>query len=67
LRRERQADTYVSIVVCLVAAIVYWVGNASMKTMAQNGLLNPVVAAWLVNVVFLAGSVVILRKLDRGT
>lgn len=67
LRRERQADTYVSVVICLVAAIVYWIGNASMKSLAQNGLLNPVVAAWAVNVLFLVGAIVILRKLDRGT
>jgi lipopolysaccharide export system permease protein len=66
LRSERQADTYVHVVLCLLAAILYWVGNVSAKTMAQNGLLNPVVAAWSANVIFLAISIFILRKLDRG-
>jgi lipopolysaccharide export system permease protein len=66
LRSERQADTYVNVVLCLLAAILYWVGNASAKTMAQNGLLNPMVAAWSANFLFLAAAIIILRKLDRG-
>jgi lipopolysaccharide export system permease protein len=45
LRHERQADTYVGIVWCLVAAIVYWIGNFSLRSLAQNGVISPLIAA----------------------
>lgn len=66
LRKERQADTYLNVVLCLVAAVAYWVGNASMKSLAQNGLVNPLFAAWLVNGLFLVVTILIILKLDRG-
>lgn len=66
LRKERRADTYMGVVYSLVAAVVYWVGNASMRNLAGNGLMNPVLAAWLVNVVFVAGAFFVVSKLERG-
>jgi lipopolysaccharide export system permease protein len=48
LRQERQADTYVGIVWCLVAAIVYWIGNFSLRSLAQNGVIAPQIAAAVV-------------------
>jgi lipopolysaccharide export system permease protein len=48
LRHERQADTYVGVLWCLVAAIIYWIGNFSLKTLAQNGVVSPFFAAFCV-------------------
>lgn len=67
LRKERQTDTYIGIVFILLGAIAYTVGNMSMRSFAQAGLLNPIVAAWAINFIFAAIGISILRRLDRGT
>ena len=66
LRRERQADTYIGIVLCLGAGVLYWVGNLSLRSMAQNGLVNPMLAAWTTTVVLGMLSFYLVHKLDRG-
>lgn len=66
LRKERQADTYFGIVICLCVAIVYWVGNISMRSLAANGVLNPLVAAWATPLVLGIVAFFIVRTLDRG-
>ena len=66
LRRERQADTYIGIVLCLGAGVLYWVGNLSLRSMAQNGLVNPMLAAWTTTVVLGCLSFYLVHKLDRG-
>ena len=65
LRRERQADTYIGIVVCLLTAAMYWGGSASMRTMATSGALSPHLAAWLPPVAFLFLGVVLMLRVDR--
>lgn len=66
LRRERQADTYIGIVFCLAVAIVYWVGNILMRNLAQNGVVNPMLAAWTMTVLLAVAGVYLVQKLDRG-
>lgn len=65
LRRERQADTYIGIVVCLLVAAVYWGGSASMRTMAVSGALSPYIAAWLPPVAFMALGILLMLRVDR--
>ncbi|MEN9811012.1 MAG: hypothetical protein RLZZ488_2579 [Pseudomonadota bacterium] len=65
LRRERQADTYIGIVACLLAASVFWGSAAAMRAVAANGLLPSFVAAWLPTVLFLALGIALMLKVDR--
>lgn len=65
LRRERQADTYIGIVICLLTAAVYWGGSASMRTMAAAGSLSPSLAAWLPPVAFLCLGLALMLRVDR--
>jgi lipopolysaccharide export system permease protein len=66
LRRERQADTYMGIVYCLGAAIVFWVGNLSMRNLAQNGVIPPLIAAWVVTFLLGTACALLVRKLDSA-
>ncbi len=66
LRKERQADTYVGVIYCLTAAILFWVGNLSMRNLAQNGVVHPLIAAWSVTAVLGALCFLLVRKLDKA-
>lgn len=66
LRKERRADTYMGVVYSLVAAVIYWVGNASMRNLAGNGVVNPILAAWLVNGIFVVGAFIVVTQLEKG-
>lgn len=66
LRRERQADTYIGIVLCLAAAILYWVGNMSLRSLAQNSVIHPLFAAWTMPVVLAVLVFFVVHKLDKG-
>ena len=66
LKHERNADTYIGIMYCLIAAIVYWVGNLSMRSLAQNGLFPPLIAAWAVPALLGVFCFWLVRKLDRA-
>jgi lipopolysaccharide export LptBFGC system permease protein LptF len=46
IRHERQTDTYAGIFVALALALVYWAGNFALRTLAQNGHVPPVLAAF---------------------
>lgn len=66
LRKERQADTHIGVVVCLIVAILYWFGNIAMRNLAQNDVVNPILAAWATNIGLMATAFLFVRKLDRG-
>jgi lipopolysaccharide export LptBFGC system permease protein LptF len=65
LRRERQADTYIGIVVCLLTASMYWGGSASLRTMAAAGTVSPYLAAWCPPLLFLCFGVILMLRVDR--
>jgi lipopolysaccharide export system permease protein len=65
LRRERQADTYIGVVVCLLTAAIYWGGSASLRTMAVAGSVSPYLAAWFPPLLFLCFGVVLMLRVDR--
>ena len=66
LRKERQAENYKGIIVCLALAILYWVGNLIMRSVGQNQMIHPLLAAWTVNLVFGCIAFVYLRNLDQS-
>ena len=65
LRRERQADTYIGIVVSLLAAAMYWGGAASLRTMALSGAVSPYIAAWLPPLLFTCVAGFLTVRVDR--
>lgn len=66
IHKERQADTYFHVILCLVAAIIYWLGNASMRNLSIGGSVHPFVAAWATNIALLAVSLFVVLKLEKG-
>jgi lipopolysaccharide export system permease protein len=66
LRKERQADTYMGIVLIIFAAIIYWVGSAAIRGFAQQGHIPPLLAAWTMNAVFAVVGFGIVRRVDKG-
>ncbi len=66
LRKERQEENYIGIVICLVAALIYWFGNLSLRNLAIKGSINPIVAAWFMNILVGVLSFILVRKLDKG-
>jgi len=65
LRRERQADTYIGIVVSLLAAAMYWGGAASLRTMALSGAVSSHLAAWLPPLLFSCVAGFLAIRVDR--
>lgn len=65
LRKERQADTYIGVALVLVLALLFWLGNEVMRSLAQSSRLNPVLAAWTTSVVFTFFGIYLLRKVDK--
>ncbi|KAB8032229.1 LptF/LptG family permease [Fluviispira multicolorata] len=66
LKKERQEETYIGIVICLIAALIYWFGNMALRSFAVKGALNPFIAAWSMNVLVAMLSYLLIRKLDKG-
>jgi lipopolysaccharide export LptBFGC system permease protein LptF len=65
LRRERQADTYIGIVVSLLVAAMYWGGAASLRTMALSGAVSSYIAAWLPPMLFMFIAGYLTVRVDR--
>lgn len=65
LRRERQADTYIGIVVCLIVAAVFWGSAAAMRAVAASGTLPGYLAAWGPTVLFLVFGIILILRVDR--
>jgi lipopolysaccharide export system permease protein len=65
LRRERQADTYIGIVVSLLVAAMYWGGAASLRTMALSGAVSSYIAAWLPPLLFMFIAGYLTVRVDR--
>lgn len=65
LRRERQADTYIGIVVCLLTAAIFWGSSAAMRALASNGVLPSFLAAWGPTVLFILFGIFLMLRVDR--
>jgi lipopolysaccharide export system permease protein len=66
LRKERQEEKYIGIVICLATALIYWFGNMFLKSFAAKGSINPLLAAWAMNILVAFLSYLLIRKLDKG-
>jgi lipopolysaccharide export system permease protein len=66
LRKERQEENYIGIVLCLVAALIYWFGTLALRNLAIKGIMNPLLAAWMMNICIGFLSFIFIRKLDEG-
>lgn len=66
LRKERQEENYIGIILCLAAALVYWFGNLILRNLSIKGVINPIAAAWFMNVFIGLLSYIFVRKLDEG-
>lgn len=65
IRHERQTDTYAGIFVALALALVYWAGNFALRTLAQNGHVPPVFAAFAMSGLLLLFGLWQLRTLTH--
>lgn len=60
--RTRGGGMMLNIGICLGLVLVYWIFYSSSQIIGQHGLLNPLVAAWMPNIIMLAlGSTFLLR------
>ena len=66
LRKERQEEKYIGIVICLATALIYWFGNMALRNFAIKGSINPLFAAWAMNILVAMLSYLLIRKLDKG-
>ena len=66
LRKERQEENYMGIIFCLALALIYWFGNLSLRNLGVKGIINPLLAAWFMNLFIGFLSFILVRKLDKG-
>ncbi|MBX9702853.1 MAG: LptF/LptG family permease [Silvanigrellaceae bacterium] len=67
LRKERQKETYLGFIICIAAALIYWFGNLTLRNMSVNGIVDPLIAAWAMNILLGILSFLMVRKLDKGS
>ncbi len=63
--KGRTGSRTFSIGMCMVLTFVYYAGYTSGLTLGQQGALNPVLAAWVPNIVMLVFSFIFLLRLKR--
>ncbi|APJ03503.1 LptF/LptG family permease [Silvanigrella aquatica] len=66
LRKERQEEKYIGIIICLVTALIYCFGNMALRSFAIKGSIHPLFAAWVMNILVALLSYMLIRKLDKG-
>ncbi|MCG8608619.1 LptF/LptG family permease, partial [bacterium] len=57
---RKHSNAIFGFIISLMSAFIYYGLNTMIKTIGHNGQLPPVSSAWLTNVLFLIGGVVIL-------
>lgn len=62
----RKTGFAVSFAISLFICFIYWGTIQTSRSMGQNGLLPPVAAAWLPNLIFLAGGFYLLYRIRRN-
>jgi lipopolysaccharide export system permease protein len=65
LRRERQADTYIGIVICLLTAAIFWGSAAAMRALASSGTVPAFIAGWGPTLLFLILGAALMLRVDR--
>ncbi len=62
----RKTGFAVSFATSLFICFIYWGTIQTSRSMGQNGILPPLVAAWLPNIIFLAAGFYLLHKIRRN-
>jgi lipopolysaccharide export system permease protein len=61
----RKTGFALSFATSLLICFVYWGTIQTSRSMGQNGILPPLAAAWLPNLIFLVGGCYLLRRVQR--
>lgn len=65
VQRSRSGGNMLSVAVCIGSAFAYWIFFSSSLSMGKNGLLPPILAAWMPNLLIGFGSLFYLIRLKR--
>ena len=61
----RKTGFAMSFAASLFICFIYWGTIQTSRSMGQNGILPPLAAAWLPNIIFLAGGIYLLHRIRR--
>jgi len=64
MKKRRKGITFTSIGICIAIGFLYYVASAISIAMGKAGLLLPLIAAWLPNLVFLFAAIYLLKKIS---
>jgi lipopolysaccharide export system permease protein len=62
---ENKLNKILSFTLAMIAAFIYWGTQAITKSLGENLILSPFIAAWLPNLIFSAIGVYLLAKVKR--
>lgn len=65
VKRARSGGAAMGLGLCLLVAFGYWMSFSSSVTMGQHGMLPPMVASWLPNLVMAAMAAWLIRRLRQ--
>ncbi len=65
VQKSRAGGNMFNIGVCILSAFVYWVVFSAFLSMGKNGLIPPLIAAWLPNLVVGSGATYLLLRLRK--
>lgn len=66
VRRERSSENYFQMIIIIAWSLAYWLGNEFVKSFNLSLRFSPpMVAAWLVNILFFMIGLWILRRTNR--
>ena len=63
--KTRGGGIMLNIGICLGLVVVYWIFFSSSQTMGQHGQLNPIIAAWMPNIIMSGLGATFLLRLKR--
>ncbi len=63
--KTRGGGLMLNIGICLGLVLVYWIFYSSAQTMGQHGQLNPIIAAWMPNIIMASLGATFLLRLRR--
>ncbi|MDR2616220.1 MAG: LptF/LptG family permease [Endomicrobium sp.] len=61
----KRTSRILSFTLALVAALTYWIVQAITKTLGENLVFSPFIAAWLPNIIFLIIGIYLLNKVIK--
>ncbi len=63
--KARSGGTMLNVGICLALVFAYYVFYSSGLTLGDQGALNPIIAAWVPNIVMIGVALVLLKRLKR--